>query len=198
MEEFATQNPRIHLRKPIAGLKIAYYGPEAVSFDDAKKREDNAYAKGKRDSETVCQRQIVQARNDMASLQNKVLSAIDKNYKDLSDQFDEQIPQLVMAIVGKVWDGMKLSREDVLRAIDAALSQTGSDTQKLTLRLAKEDAALLQETETFKTRFPDIIVETDPELKSGDVIVRSRFGTIDSRIPTKLRRVEEEIAKAHK
>jgi flagellar biosynthesis/type III secretory pathway protein FliH len=197
-ENTTTDNPRIHLRKPIAGLRISYFGPEAVSAEDAKKREDAAYAKGKRDAEVVCQRQIVQARADMANLQNRALAAIDKNFKELSDQFNDQMPDLVMAIVGKIWEGLKLSREDVVRAIDVALAQVGSDTRNLAIRLSKADYDLLQDASAFKARFPDLTIETDPELKGGDVVIRSRFGTIDSRVKTKLRRVGEELAKVHK
>jgi flagellar biosynthesis/type III secretory pathway protein FliH len=197
-ERPTTENPRIHLRKPIAGLRISYFGPEAVPAEEAKTREDAAYAKGKRDAEIVCQRQIVQARADMANLQNRTLSAIEKNFKDLCDQFDEEMPELVMTIVGKVFEGIKLTRDDVARAIDSALTQTGSDTQNLAIRLSNADFDLLQDTSSLKSRYPDLIVETDPELKSGDVVIRSRFGTIDSRVETKLRRIGGELAKAHK
>jgi len=197
-EQTTTENPRIHFRKPITGLKVSYYGPEAVPVDEAKKREDAAYAKGKRDAEAVCQRQIVQARSDMANLQNRTLAAVDRNFKELSDQFNDQIPDLVMAIVGKVWEGLKLTREDVIRAIEAALVQTGSDTQNLAIRLSKADFDLLQDASAFKVRYPNLSIEPDPELKPGDVVVRSRFGTIDSRVKTKLRRVGEELAKVHK
>jgi flagellar biosynthesis/type III secretory pathway protein FliH len=197
-EETTTENPRIHLRKPIAGLKISYYGPEAVSAEEAKKREDAAYAKGKRDAEAVCQRQIVQARADMTNLQNRSLTAIDKNFKELGDQFNDLMPDLVMAIVSKVWEGLNLTRDDVIRSINAALAQIGSDTQDLVIRLSKADFDLLQDASTFKSRYPDLSIETDPELKPGDVIVRSRFGTIDSRVKTKLKLVGAELAKAHK
>ena len=138
------------------------------------------------------------ARADMANLQNRTLSAIDKNFKEFNDQFNDQMPDLVMAIVGKVWESLKLTREDVLDAIDAALSQAGNDKQNLVIHLSKADADLLQDTGAFKSRYPNIAVETDLELKNGDVVIISRFGTIDCRVKTKLRRVGEEIAKAHK
>jgi flagellar biosynthesis/type III secretory pathway protein FliH len=197
MDDTETLNPRIHLRKPIAGLNVAYYGPEPISFAESQKREKDSYERGRRDSENVCQRQIMQARKEMEQLQNQVLSSVQSRYKELSDQLDENLPDLVLSIVNKVWDGLVLDREAVLRSIDAALSQAGVDTHDMILNLSAQDAALLQNTETFKTRFPNLTVQTDPELKSGDVVVSSRFGIVDSRIKTKIRRVEEEIKKAH-
>jgi flagellar biosynthesis/type III secretory pathway protein FliH len=197
MNDTETLNPRIHLRKPIAGLKVSYYGPEPVSEADAHKREEEAYERGRHEAETVCQRQILQARKEMSQLQNEVLASVQSRYKELSDQFDEQIPDLVLSIVNKVWEGLVLDRPAVLRAIDAALTQVGGETQNLTLRLCPQDAALLQERETFKTHYADLKIETDSELASGDVVLRSRFGIVDSRIKTKLRRVESEIKKAH-
>jgi flagellar biosynthesis/type III secretory pathway protein FliH len=190
-------NPRIHLRKPITGLKVTYYGPEPIRAEQSADLEKQAYERGKNEAEEVCKRQILQARKEMSQLQNEVLAGIQTRYNEFSDQFNQQLPDLVLAIVGKVWEGLKLDRPAVLRAIDAALAQVGSNTDSLTLKLAPADAALLQETEAFKTHFPDITVETDPELTSGDVMIKSRFGIIDSRVSTKMRRVEEEIKQAH-
>ena len=197
-EPTTTENPRIHLRKPIAGMRIAYFGPEAVSAEDAKKLADDAYATGKRDAETVCQRQILQARADMTNLQNRTLSEIDRNFKELNDQFNETMPELVMSIVGKVIDGVKLTRDDVLHAMDSTLEKVGEDTQNISIRISKPDFDLLQDPASLKASYPDIAIDADPELKSGDVVIHSRFGTIDSRVETKLRRIGEELAKAHK
>ncbi len=190
-------NGRIHLRKPIVGMHVAYYGPEPVQAADADADKRKAYEQGRADAETVCQRQIMQARRDMAQLQDEVLASIQKRYAELSEDFNEQLPDLVLAIVDKIWEGLELDRPAVLRAIDAALAQVGSGDEKLVLRLSKRDSALLQEHESFHDRYPDLRIEADAELSSGDVLIQSRFGIIDSRIRTKIRRVEGEIKKAH-
>lgn len=192
-----TLNSRIHLRKPITGLKVTYFGPEPIKAEQSAELEKQAYERGKLEAEEVCKRQILQARKEMSQLQNEVLASIQNRFNEFSDQFDQQLPDLVLAIVGKIWEGLKLDRPAILSAIDATLAQVGSNTENLVLKLSSEDAALLQETETFKTRFPDIVIETDSELRSGDVIIKSRFGLIDSRIATKIRRVEEEIKQVH-
>ncbi|HNX05354.1 MAG TPA: FliH/SctL family protein [Opitutales bacterium] len=190
-------SPRIHLRKPIAGMRVTYYGPEPVREAEANSREERAYQKGRRDADEACQRQILQARREMAQLQNEVLASVQTRFSELSAELDAALPDLVLAIVGKIWEGLTLSREDVLRAIDAALAEVGSDTKNLTLRLSKSDAALLQQKESFTERYPDITIATDPELKSGDVVLESRFGIVDSRISTRVSRVENELRKAH-
>jgi flagellar biosynthesis/type III secretory pathway protein FliH len=188
-----TIKPRIHLRKPITGLKVTYYGPEPLRAEEAAEKENKAYERGRNDAEEVCRRQILQARKEMEQLQNEVLANIQARYAELADQFNEKLPDLVLAIVGKIWEGVKIDRPAILAAIDAALAQVGNNNDNLVLKLSTADAGLLQGTETFKNRFPDIIVEADPELQSGDVMIKSRFGLIDSRISTKIRRVEEEI-----
>ncbi|MBN1404011.1 MAG: hypothetical protein JW942_06040 [Opitutales bacterium] len=190
-------NGRIHLRKPISGLRVSYYGPAPVPASDAERAQGEAYEQGRADAETVSSRQIMQARKEMAILQDEVLASIQKRYAELSEDFDEQLPDLVLSIVDKIWEGLNLDRDTVLRAIDAALAQIGSSDEKLVLRLCKRDSDLLQERETFMDRYPDLRVETDAELGSGDVIIQSRFGIIDSRIATKIRRVESEIKKVH-
>lgn len=188
---------RIHLRRPIKELRVAFYGPEPVPASVAQDDAQAAYDKGRSDVEAVCQRQIVEARREMSQLQNEVLASIQSRFAEFEEQFDNQLPDLVLSIVGKIWEGVQMDRETVLKAIDAALEQVGSDTTKLVVRLSKDDAALLQHTESFMSRYPDLSVETDTELGTGDVVIRSRFGVVDSRVGTKIRRIEQEIRKAH-
>lgn len=197
MNDTSANTPKIYLRKPIKGLRVAYYGPEPVRMEEVARREQAAYQRGQNDAQTVCQHQIMQTRGEMTQLQNDVLATIQNRYNEFTEQFNEQLPDLVLTIVEKIWEGLELDRNAVLRAIDAALVQAGNDTRELVLRLCPKDAALLHDTETFQTRFPDLKIETDPELTPGDVMLRSRFGIVDARIETKLRRVEEEIKKAH-
>jgi len=188
---------RIHLRKPISSLRVAYYGPAPVRVEEMTRIEKDAYERGRTEAEEVCQHQIMQARMQMSQLQDEVLANIQTRYLDFSNEFNEQLPDLVLSVVGKIWEGMEIDRPAILRAIDAALDQVGSSDEHLVLRLCPQDAALLQETESFNNRYPDLKVETDAELGSGDVAINSRFGIIDSRIKTKIRRVESEIKKAH-
>lgn len=188
---------RIHLRKPIASLRVSYYGPEPVKAKDAQAAEQSAYEKGREDAEQVCQRQIMEARKEMAILQDQVLSSIQNRYAEFSEDFNDQMPDLVLSIVDKIWEGLTLDRTSILKAIDSALEQVGSSDEKLVLRLCKKDATLLQEHESFMERYPDLRIETDAELDSGDVMIQSRFGIIDSRIRTKISRVEAEIKRTH-
>jgi flagellar biosynthesis/type III secretory pathway protein FliH len=188
---------RIHLRRPIKELRVVFHGPEPVPASEAQTDAQAAYDRGRSDVEAVCQRQIVEARREMSQLQNEVLASIQSRFAEFEEQFDRQLPDLVLSIVGKIWEGVRMDRETVLKAIDAALEQVGSDTTKLVVRLSKGDAALLQESESFMSRYPDLSIETDPELGTGDVVIRSRFGVVDSRVGTKIRRIEQEIRKAH-
>jgi flagellar biosynthesis/type III secretory pathway protein FliH len=190
-------NGRIHLRKPISGMRVAYYGPDPLRVEEVARMGQEAYEQGRRDAEEVCQRQITEARMEMSQLQDEVLGSIQNRYAEFTEEFNHQLPDLVLSIVGKIWEGLELDRPALLRAIDGALDQVGSNSERLVMRLCPKDAALLQGTEAFMTRYPDLKVETDPELGSGDVVLRSRFGLIDSRIGTKIRRVESEIKKAH-
>jgi flagellar biosynthesis/type III secretory pathway protein FliH len=195
--ETASGNTVLHLKRPLKSLRVTYFGPEKVAEEDAAARESAAYEKGRRDAEEATRRQIVQARAEMKQLQDQVLKSLQDKYAQLAEELDSALPDLVLAIVNKVWNGLTLSREDILRSIDAALAEVGSDVKGLHLRLAPADAALLQEKEAFQQRYPDLTLSTDAQLKSGDVVVESRFGIVDSRVATRLSKVEGEIRKAH-
>jgi flagellar biosynthesis/type III secretory pathway protein FliH len=195
--ETASGNSILHLKQPLKGLRVTYFGQEKVAEEDAAARESAAYEKGRRDAEEATRRQIVQARAEMKQLQDQVLRSLQDRYAELASELDSALPDLVLAIVNKVWNGLDLSREDILRSIDAALAEVGSEVKGLRLRLAPADAALLQEKEAFRERYPDLSLVPDTQLKSGDVVVESRFGIVDSRVSTRLSKVEGEIRKAH-
>jgi flagellar biosynthesis/type III secretory pathway protein FliH len=188
---------RVHLRKPIKGVRILYHGPEPIPAATVEQIEREAYERGRAEVEEVSKRQIMQARGEMKQLQGEVLASIQNRYEELSHQLDESLPDLVLAIVGKIWEGMTIDRETLIKSIDAALEQIGSGEEKLVLKISTADEKLLQGNEHFTARYPNLTIESDSELKSGDVVVRSRFGIVDSRISTKIGRVEKELRRAH-
>jgi flagellar biosynthesis/type III secretory pathway protein FliH len=187
----------IRLTAPLKGVRVSYYGPETLRAAEVAVREEEAYARGHADAEAATQRQIVDARLQMKRLQDEVLEAISQRFNEFSRQFDAQMPDLVLSIVRKVWAGLELDREAILRVIDATLGEMAPGGGDMELCLSPRDAALLQDVKDFQTRYTGLRLVTDDTLRSGDVVLRCRFGVVDGRVETKIRHIEDEIREVH-
>ena len=187
----------IRLTQPLRGVRVSYFGPEPLRDAVVSEREQQAYQRGRDDAEAATQRQIVQARAEMKRLQDEVLDGVSQRFDEFSTQFNAQLPDFVLAIVRKVWAGLELDREAILRVIDATLGEMAPSGDEMALHLAPRDAALLQGTEDFSARYTGLKLVADSTLRSGDVVLRSRFGVVDGRIETKVRRIEEQIREVH-
>lgn len=187
----------LQFTKPLKAVRVVYHGPEPLRVNAVAEREQDAYERGYADAEGAAQQQIVQARMEMKRLQDEVLETVAHQFREFAAQFDAQMPELVLAIVRKVWTDLELDREAILRIIDATLGEMAPGGDEMTLLLNPRDAALLQDVEEFSRHYTGLKLVPDDGLRSGDVVLRSRFGVVDARVETKLRRVEEEIREVH-
>lgn len=188
----------MRLPKPIKGVRVSYFGPEPVRDTDVIDREQAAYRQGQDDAQTVCQQQILDAREEMRRLQDDVLGGISTRFEELCEQFNNQVPELVLAIVRKVLSGVEPGRETVIRAIEETLAELAPQSDTFQVHLHPKDADLLREgCSEFSNDYPGMELIDDPSLHMGDVVVRSRFGIIDGRVETKLRRIEAGIREVH-
>lgn len=188
----------IRLPKPLKGVRVSYHGPEPLRGPNVSDREQAAYRQGQDDAQTFCQQQILEAREEMRRLQDEVLSGISTRFEDLCEQFNDQVPELVLAIVRKVLSGVEPGRETVIRSIEETLTELAPQSDTFQVHLHPKDAALLREgCSEFTSDYPGMELMDDPSLVPGDVVVRSRFGIIDGRVETKLRRIEAGIREAH-
>lgn len=198
MMETSTIKSSIRLPKPIKGVRVSYFGPEPLRGSDVSDREQAAYRQGQDDAQTFCQQQIMEAREEMRRLQDEVLSGISTRFDELCDQFNHQVPELVLAIVRKVLAGVEPGRETVIKAIEETLAELAPQSDTFQVHLHPKDASLLREgCSEFSNDYPGMELMDDPSLAPGDVVVRSRFGIIDGRVETKLRRIEAGIREVH-
>jgi flagellar biosynthesis/type III secretory pathway protein FliH len=180
--------------KPLKGLRISYIGKKPVPGDEAAETAKAEYKRGYQKAREFYERKIVNMQKEMAALQDQVLNKIEGNIKSLEKEINGNLPDLIMAIVRKIWNGMEVDHATLIRLIEEVLDQVSPGEEGLEVYLCPSDyGRLLQNDSGVSSRYPGLKIVEDKALSSGDVALRSRFGHVDARIQTKFRKMCEEL-----
>ena len=138
-------------------------------------------------------------------------------------ELDNRLPSLVVNMAEKVLGGIELDADMIRSLVKSMIEEFGTEGENLDVFLSPDDLNLLKSLsnkdkapdsndneEGFASAiagifdgidgddallegYPNVKFFEDPSLQHGDCQVKSRFGLLDGRISTKLRRLEEEI-----
>ena len=194
MEKVINHNSSVRLPLPIQGMVLAGYGEQPVGISTAREWEAEAYAKGRKEAEDFAQAQIVEMRIEFLKLQEQLFENIENQFQLLVETYCASVPNLVIALVRRLWGGLELTSAEVKKNLEELLSETGSNREELEVRLASEDLALIRDLDQGALgQLSKIELKEDAALERGDCLILSRFGMIDGRIETKLKKVEQEL-----
>lgn len=177
----------LRLSQPLKAVTVA--GAER-SYSESELEEAcaKAYAQGKSDAEAVFQ----QEQAAVLDAQRLTLEKLAKHHDTLVADFCKLFPNAVEEAVSKVLSGFEPDQEQLMRIVSELVSEAHPKTGGLEVFLSERDLEIFRNSEPlFEQKYPGICFVADSDLKPGDSMVRSRFGTLDGRISTKLRKVRE-------
>lgn len=181
------------LPMPLADVSVVDYGDPPVSARVADEREQAAYAKGRAEAEAFAQKQIVEMRAEFLEIQRSVFEELSGRFDTMTQMVGERVPQLVMALVRRVWGGLEMTPDSIKNILDEMLSEFAPEGENLEVSLHPSDLAVLKENGDNASEHEYIKLIADEQLERGDCLVSSRFGMIDGRVETKLKKIEEEL-----
>ncbi len=174
--------------------KIALAAPRSASIfteDDVEAARREGYRRGSEEASRLLERQMIEQRSEMVALQSETFAAIAKQHDSLTRQMQEVVPALALETVARVLADAEFDRETVIRIANDLLAEIASGREEIELQLAPRDLELIAGYEEgFREKHPAIVFRANPELRSGDCKILSRFGFIDGRLCTKLRVLE--------
>jgi flagellar assembly protein FliH len=131
------------------------------------------------------------SQKELEGLQAGVFQSISDRFNQALGQMRGLLPQLVVEATSRVLGGVEMEERLVRAVVEDLLSEVAPGTEPLEVELAEEDLGKLERgQEQFQKRFPSIRFRANPDLRSGDCLVRTRFGVVDGRLKTKLRGLE--------
>lgn len=153
-----------------------------------------ARQRGADEAMALMEGQMLELRADVLHLQSRTFSELAAAHATLTAQFRSILPELVAEAASRVLAGTPVSQETVARIVGELLQGVEPGGQELEVRLAPGDLAWIAGLEPdFREKHPSISFRPDAELKPGDCIVESRFGTLDGRINSKLQLCKEAL-----
>jgi flagellar assembly protein FliH len=161
-----------------------------------REREEAAYQNGRRDGERALSQQLVQQRNEMAALQNGVLSSLQKVLPQVVQETEAALIQLALESAQKIVAGMPIKVSLVESVVREALRQVEGNAE-VVVQLHPDDLALLRKHESdLLNGLPEtgpIRFTSSPDATRGGCIVQTRFGIIDARRETKLEQLQKTL-----
>lgn len=184
----------ISLPDLLKGLRATYFGPPPVKGDEVPRLEEAAYKRGHNDAGTRYNSQILEQRREAKHLQECLFEKFEAEFESIIKEINKRLPGIVMVSVRRVCAGIEPDRVLVENIIGEVMDEGTPDSENLEIFLSTEDFKLVDGKLNFSPeRFPKLSIVEDPDLHVGDCMMRSRFGIVDGRMNTKLRRIESEL-----
>ena len=165
-----------------------------VSLEDHEAACLESYNRGFQEATNALTNQIAEQRAEVAQLQDSVFKNLAAQSETLAHQVSNILPDLVVEITHRVLAGFKPDSETVRNSIAETLAEVAPGSTDVEVRLHPQDLALVQGVDAeLEQKYPGIKLTPDPELAPGDCLAKSRFGTIDARVLTKLHNVARSL-----
>lgn len=185
---------RINLAEPLKGVRVAYAGPAPISGLQADELRRESHSVGYDEASGFYNQQILELRNDASYLQESVLQKIQEQFDRAMEEINSSLPKLLLSMVRGIWGELALDQNSVKKIVEEVLSDLSPEEEALEISLCPADLALLGNgPQAPQNRYPAIVVKENPNLQSGDCMVRSRFGAIDATVATKIKKIEKEL-----
>jgi flagellar assembly protein FliH len=183
----------IRFSAPLRGVRLAEEAPPAPAITeadlDAARR--GAYEQGAEEATRLLEQQMLELRAEVVHLQQETFAALVAHHDSLTVQFRELLPELAMRAVRQILAGVPIERSTVVAIVEELLSGVDPDEQTIDVQLSARDLELIAGQESlFRDQHPAIAFRVNPGFQPGDCLVRTRFGTLDARLETKLDGVE--------
>jgi len=214
-------NKKVRFGEAPVGFSVKHYGQPSVTATQSHQSATDAMQKGKAEATEFYQKEIAQLRDELGGRQNKLLSDLNIKIDQVLAELEARLPDLVMGLVERVLPGIEFDRQAIVQITRSMITEFTSDEESLEVYLCPDDLALLKALnnaekptsinegedgfasaiagifdnldgdDALLPEFPKVKFFEDASLTRGDCQVKSRFGLLDGRISTKLRRVEE-------
>lgn len=193
----STQNHLVAFDRPLAGAAIRGRAARLYTEAEVAAIKATAYREGYDAAHTFSDKQLVEFREDVQSLQDGLLQNLPGIEHAMNEQLRAELPGLALELASRLLAGFEPSAELVEKICIETLEQLYPERENLELVLSVKDAGLLEKTLSgLNSRYPGLKVRPDPTLHPGDCQVRSRFGLTDARLGSKLDSLRRELAGA--
>ena len=192
--DFSTVPVAIAIVSEIAEIPAPEPPEPTITLSEHQSALEASYRKGFQEANDLLVQQILDQRSEIAQLQDNIFKNLGLQTEALQHQVSEILPDLVLEISRRVLAGTEPPRDTVKAIVAETLAEISPGSTDVEVWLHPNDLALVNGIATeFDQKYPGIKLSADPELAPGDCRAKSRFGTIDARVFTKLQNVAKSL-----
>ena len=182
----------VQFSAPVRAIYVAgQAAPLLFTHRDIEAAQREGYHRGAQEAAGTLERQMLEQRDELVHLQSQTFVALTEQHTALAGQVRALLPQLVMEGIARILSGFQPDGTALARIVDDLLAELTPTGEAVEVQLAAQDLELITGYEaTLREKFPAISFVVGRDLRPGDALVRSRFGTIDGRLSTKFKIVE--------
>lgn len=194
-EAMSWGNLQVKLGAPLKGVELSYFGEKDVRKLEAGALEKQAYERGRQEIRSELEPQIAQLKEQLQFSSERLFEQVNGAFEHALADLSGRLPELVLSIVQKLWEGIKLTPEQVEANVTNFIKQLDIEGESMDLYLSEGDLETLkgQVPDAFWKKYDKIEFHGDPELRSGDCRVKTRFGWVDSTCEAKLKSMTAEL-----
>jgi len=194
MEQIVLSFKNIEFNAPLRGVELAYHGRPRMEAGEVERLVKEAYENGREEATQDYNNQILSQRSEVQQLLGDTLENLDKRVEVCLKEVFEEIPGLVTNIARRVLADVELDGEMIQAIVEDVVSDLPSNKQEIHVFLNEQDLELLNSyLEGSQNQFSHCKFQADPSLNRADCRVLSNFGSIDGRVETKLKHIEDQL-----
>jgi flagellar assembly protein FliH len=166
--------------------------PLTFSEEEMDAARKSAYEQGAEEATRLLEQQMLELRAEVLHLQEATFAALAGHHSTLTEQFRMMLPEFAMRAVRQVLAATPIEQSTVENVVRELLETIDPAEPCIDIHLSPRDLELIAGQESlFREKHPALSFRPSAELQPGDCVVRTRFGTLDARLSTKLDGVEE-------
>ena len=193
----ASHNRLIAFDRPLSGATIPGFSAQMYTESDLAAARGTAYREGADSARGFGERQLVEFRNEVQTLQDGLFTGLNGIDDALLGQLRSALPDLALDLARRLLAVFEPPPELLEKLCVEALEQLYPERDDLELSVSPRDAALLAKLSPgLESRYPGLRIRADGALAPGDCQVRSRFGITDARQSAKLAAIQHELVGA--
>lgn len=171
--------------------------PNTYTEEELNQQVEAARKEAYKEAENEWKPKLEAAQNQFEEHKSQLdatLKQLDGRFEEFVKEVYERMPDLVMALVQRVLVSTEVSSEAVKSIVEDTLREISSEAEKMDISLCPDDLAKLQShQEELQGRYPHLNFHEDKNLQPGDCMLNSRFGVVDARVETKLKKIQQDL-----
>ena len=178
--------------EPLKLVHLAGHGSlPRFSVEDITQAREEARREASEAVTLAYDAEISKLKEDVSGVVEKVLNDMVRQHADALEEMRCILPVLVKEAVGRMVSGVQWDAVAIKGVVNDLLEEVVPGAENVEVQLCRVDLARVEQFQNqLRQKFPRLRFEVDEELHPGDCMVKTKFGTLDGRLATKINAVE--------